>query len=126
MNSNPLKPIVFVSILNGAYTIYQILVQGVFAPFGIVALVISSIFIFLYFTKPNYAGAFLFYSTIPIYPIYFLTGVLGLNSTPPKVGTYLVMTVIYFVCIFVIWKLKNKYETYLLNMQTNVSEETSL
>lgn len=120
--NNPLKPVVFVSALNSIYTMYQILIQGIINPLGVLALFISSIFIFLYIKKSKYAGAFLFYSAIPIFPLYFLTGFLGLNTTPPRIVTYTILGIIYIVCIFILWKVKNKYEEYLFDLQKNVVE----
>ena len=126
MNGNPLKTIIFVSLLNTAYTLYQILVLGVFNLLGILVAIASSIFIFLYFKMPRYAGAFLFYSTLPIYPLYFLFGALGLNATPPSVGTYLVLALIDVGLLFLLWRLKNRYEVYLRDEQINAAKESSI
>ncbi|MDQ6787311.1 MAG: hypothetical protein M3033_10940 [Acidobacteriota bacterium] len=124
--NNPLKPVVFVSLLNSAYRIYQIMFKDIFSLFGIIALVLSSIFIFLYFKNSKYAGAFLFYSAVPLYPLYFLAGFLGLNATLPSVGLYSVMALIDVACLFIVWKLKNKYELYLQDQQMNTTNETSV
>jgi hypothetical protein len=125
MSGNPLKPIVFVSFLSSLYTLYQVLIQGIFQLFAIAAVITSSIFIFLYFKLPKYAGAFMFYSAIPVYPIYFLASAISLITPPSGIGIYLVLGVIYIVCIFVLWKLKNRYEAYLLDVQANTVNETT-
>lgn len=110
---DPLKPIVVISILGSLYDIYVLAAKHGNDPFTVIALVLELAFVYIYFRRSEYAGDFLFYSSLPVYPLYFLAITLGLIAPPPYEATYYVLGVVYVVVMIVFWNEKKKYNAYL-------------
>jgi hypothetical protein len=75
MKKNPLTTTVIVFAIGDAYTMWQAFVAGSVPVFRGIAWVQGIILLVLYLKKSPLAGSYLFYSVIPLFPIYF-----GLNS----------------------------------------------
>jgi hypothetical protein len=112
-HKDPLKPIVAISILGSAYYLYALATEHRNDPFTVITLVLVLAFVYVYFRRPEYAGDFLFYSALPVYPLYFLAIALRLIAPPAFVATYYLLGVAYVAVIVVFWNDKKKYDTYL-------------
>lgn len=79
-------------------------------------------FIYLYFSRSAYAGSFLFYSLLLIYPLYF--GLMAVGQGPIASPTVLgIMLAVYAVGTVSTWRLKRKYDRY-YNTQMAPKDET--
>lgn len=68
-------------------------------------------FIYLYLSRSAYAGSFLFYSVLPIYPLYF--GLMAVGQAPIASPTVLsIMLAVYAAGVVSTWRLKRKYARY--------------
>jgi hypothetical protein len=60
--------------------------------------------------KSRFAGSFLFFSIIPIFPVYFGLKALGLDPPPASAVTYGVALVIYAFALVALWWQKRAYD----------------
>ena len=121
-SKNPLKPFVIVAVLGSAYTMYEVLFKHIYEPFAMIAVLLTCILVYLYLKKPIYTGKFFFFSTIPIYPIYFAVIALGLIKPPSRSEVYYILGVTYVVGVIIIWNAKNRYEKYLFELRQKHNE----
>ncbi|MGA7160838.1 MAG: hypothetical protein WBZ48_07540 [Bacteroidota bacterium] len=115
---NPLQPFVIAALASIIYAVYEILFKHRYEPFTIIAGVLACVFIYLYQEKSKHAGQLMFFSTVPVYPLYFAGMALGLIKTPARTGVYYVMGSMYVVGVIIFWKAKIRYETYLKEIPT--------
>lgn len=118
INKNPLTSTAIVFAIGDAYTIWQAIVARNVHIFTAIAWALSFVFFFLYIKRSPFAGAFLFYSTLPLYPLYFGFRLAGLTTPAPTPMVYLIMFAIYVVGSTLMWKLKRDYERYVAENQS--------
>jgi hypothetical protein len=112
MKDNPLTTTVIVFLIGDAYTLYEAVTSGRVNPYTALAWLQLVILIVLYVAKSRFAGAYLFYSILPFFPVYFGLKALGLNPPPPRPTTYVVAFAIYVFALFALWKQKKAYDQY--------------
>ena len=66
-----------------------------------------------YLTKSRFSGSYLFYSIIPIFPIYFGLKLIGLNPPPATSTIFIIGFLLYVVAIGLLWKQKRDYDRYM-------------
>ena len=113
MNRNPLTTIVLVFLIGDAYTLWQAFETRSVPMFTAIAWLQCIVFVALYLKKSPIAGAFLFYSIIPLFPIYFGLKLAGITEPPKTSVVYIVALIIYAVALPLFWKTKRDYERFL-------------
>lgn len=111
--NNPLKWFAYIFIFSLLYDAYDI-VQGVeITIFIMYRMIIDIIFLYLFYIKSKYAGQFLFYSTLPIYPIFYLFHYLGFIKVSFRWEVFIILMILYIAGMITIWVCKEKYSKYL-------------
>jgi hypothetical protein len=118
MQTNPLTTTALVFAIGDAYTIWDAIVTRNVPVFTAIAWALSFVFFFLYLKRSPFAGAFLIYSTLPLYPLYLGLKLVGLSTPPPTPMVYLIMFAIYAVAVTLVWKLKRDYDRYVAENQS--------
>ena len=113
MKKNPLTTTIIVFAIGDAYTVWEAITTGAMSIFTVVAWLQGIVLFVLYLKKSTFAGSYLFYSIIPLFPIYFGLKLLGLNPPPATSGVYIIAFLIYVVAIGLLWKQKRDYGRYM-------------
>lgn len=113
MNRNPLTTTVIVFAIGDGYTMWQAIVTSSVSVFTAIAWLQGIVLLFLYLKRSRFAGSYLFYSVVPLFPIYFGLKLAGLTAPPATSATYLIALVIYAVALPLLWKQKRDYDRYL-------------
>jgi hypothetical protein len=75
---------------------------------------ISSVVLFvLYWRESTYAGSFLFWTTVPTYPIYCGLASLGMIDPRPTTVPLVISAVLWVGALVYTWILRRKYAAYL-------------
>src|SRR5687767_10401885 len=90
MNKNPLTTTIIVFAIGDAYTVWEAISNGEVSVFTAAVLLQGIVLLVLYLRKSGIAGSYLFYSVIPIFPIYFGLKFIGLNPPPVTSEIYLI------------------------------------
>ena len=113
MNKNPLTTTIIVFAIGDAYTVWEAVTQGAVSVFTAVAWLQGIVLFVLYLKESRFAGSYLFYSVIPIFPIYFGLKLIGLNPPPAISAVYIIASLIYVVAVALLWKQKRDYDRYM-------------
>jgi len=113
MKKNPLTMIVLVFAIGDVYTMWQAFISHNVPVFTAIAWVQGVILLALYLNKSPHAGSYLFYSTLPLFPIYYGLRLAGLAPRPKTLAIYLVATVIYIIAMPLMWRTKREYDQYI-------------
>jgi hypothetical protein len=113
MNKNPLTTTIIVFAIGDAYTVWEAISNGAVSVFTAAVLLQGIVLLVLYLRKSGIAGSYLFYSVIPIFPIYFGLKFIGLNPPPVTSEIYLIAFLIYVVAVGLLWKQKRDYDRYM-------------
>jgi len=113
MNKNPLTTTIIVFAIGDAYTVWEAISNGEVSVFTAAVLLQGIVLLVLYLKKSAIAGSYLFYSVIPIFPIYFGLKFIGLNPPPVTSQIYLIAFLIYVVAVGLLWKQKRDYDRYM-------------
>jgi hypothetical protein len=118
MNKNPLTTTVIVFALGDAYTMWQAFQTHTVPVFTAIAWIQGIILMVLYLKRSPYAGKYLFYSVLPLFPIYFGLKLLGVTQAPTTNLLYFVAFVIYALALTLLWKQKRDYDRYIAAAQS--------
>ncbi len=121
MNKNPLTTTIIVFAIGDAYTVWEAITKGAVSVFTVVAWLQGIVLFVLYLKKSRLAGSYLFYSIIPIFPIYFGLKLIGLNPPPATSAVYIIGFLIYVVAIGLLWKQKRDYDRYIVAERVSTS-----
>ncbi len=121
MNKNPLTTPIIVLGIGDAFTVMEAATQGKVEVFTAIAWLQGIVFLILYLKKSRFAGSYMFYSTLPFFPIYFGLKAIGLNPPPVSWEVGVIVFVIYVSAILFLWKLKREYDLYLLGIKKAAS-----
>ena len=121
MKKNPLTTMVIVFAIGDAYTVWEAITIGAVSMFTVVAWLQGIVLFVLYLKKSRFAGSYLFYSIIPLFPIYFGLKLIGLNPPPATPGVYIIAFLIYVVAIGLLWKQKRDYDRYVAQERVSYS-----
>jgi hypothetical protein len=125
MQRNPLTTIAIVVAIGDCYSLYEAVINGSVDLFRILVWLQGIAFLYLYLTRSAYAGSFLFYSALPIYPLYF--GLMAVGWAPIASPTVLgIMLAIYVAAAVSIWRVKREYERYYTTQMAPKGEATSV
>ena len=113
MNKNPLTTTIMVFAIGGAYTLWEAITKGEVSVFRAAVWLQGIVLFVLYFKKSRFTGSYLFYSIIPIFPIYFGLQLIGLNPPRPTSEVYIIAFLIYVVAVALLWKQKRDYDRYI-------------
>jgi hypothetical protein len=113
MKKNPLTSTIIVFAIGDAYTLLEAITRSSVSLFTIVAWLQGIVLFGLYLGKSKYAGSYLFYSVIPLFPVYFGLKLLGLNPPPPSSASYVVAVLIYVTAVILLWRQKREYDHYI-------------
>jgi hypothetical protein len=113
MNKNPLTTTIIVIAIMDAYTVWEAISNGEVSVLTGAVLLQGVVLLVLYLKKSRIAGSYLFYSIIPIFPIFFGLKYLGLNPPPVSSEVYLIAFLIYVVAAALLWKQKRDYDRYI-------------
>jgi hypothetical protein len=114
MDKNPLTTTIIIFSIGDAYTLWEAINKGTVDLFTAIAWLQGILLFILYLKKSKFAGIYLFYSTLPFFPLYFGLKALGLNPPPAGWPVYVVAFVFYMGSIAFIWKQRRDYDQYLL------------
>jgi hypothetical protein len=111
---NPLTATVIGLLIGEVYAVYRWW-ETRSAPdlFALVAVIHAAVLATLYFRRSPAAGAFLFYSVIPIYPLYLFATYEGWYSPPLPPSLYPILLAMWGMGIWVVWREKRKYDQYI-------------
>jgi hypothetical protein len=123
-NRNPLTTTIIVFAVGDGYTVWEAITRGTVSPFTVVAWIQGLVLLFLYLTRSRFAGSYLFYSIIPIFPVYFGLKLAGLYPPPARSGTYVIAFVIYAAAVALLWKQKRDYAGYLAAVDAQTSQHS--
>jgi hypothetical protein len=112
-NDNPLKPVAIPLFVISVLVLPWQIRAGMVDLFAVISLIGSAILVVLYLRKSKHAAAFLFWSTVPIYPLYFLSIALGQSAAPTNANVYVVLAAIWIGGLASLWRLKAKYAAFL-------------
>jgi hypothetical protein len=113
MNRNPLTTTIIVFAIGDAYTVWDAITKGAVSVFTAVAWLQGIVLFLLYLKKSRFAGSYLFYSIIPIFPIYFGLKFIGLSPPPANSEIYIIAFLIYAVAVALLWKQRREYDRYI-------------
>jgi len=113
MKKNPLTTTVVVFAIGDAYTVWDAITKGEVSPFEVAVWFQGVVLFVLYLKKSKWAGSYLFYSIIPIFPLYFGMKFIGLNPPPATSEFYIVTSLIYVLAMALLWKRKRDYDQYI-------------
>src|SRR5215211_3782263 len=116
-NENPLKPVAIPLLILSAVLLPWQIRAGTADLFAVVSLVGAAVLVVLYLRKSRHAATFLFWSTVPIYPLYFLSIVLGQRPAPANTASYLVLAAVWIGGLVYLWRLKTKYSAFLVGQE---------
>lgn len=113
VRSNPLTNTVLVLLLSEGWAVKRWLID-LRQPdlFGIIALIHAAVLTTLYLRKSPAAGTFLFYTVLPIYPLYFLMTKIGYAKpiAPPVAAA---MFAVWIAGSVVVWRERRSYDDYI-------------
>jgi len=113
MNDNPLSRLCpGILVLSSGTTIYEIS-RGTIHIVSLIATIGSVSLFVLYRRQSPHAASFLFWMTVPIYPLYFGFEALGLFGQRPAPLTYVVAATIWVGWTIFGWRLRRKYAAYI-------------
>lgn len=121
MNKNPLTATIIVFAIGDAYTVWEAITKGEVSVFTAAVWLQGIVLFVLYLKKSRLAGSYLFYSIIPIFPIYFGLQLIGLNPPPATSEIYIIAFLIYVVAMALSWKQKRDYDRYMAAERVSVS-----
>ncbi len=126
MNNNPLSRLCpTLLVLNCATTIYE-MSRGNIRVLSLSATVESAVLFVLYRRKSPYAASFLFWTTAPIFPLYFGLEALGLYGEKPAPVTYALAAAIWFGWMIFGWRLRRKYAVYIEASSAATAQQVEL
>jgi hypothetical protein len=112
MRPNPLSRVALpLLVLTVASTLWRFR-EGAIDVFDVTSLVGAIIILVLYRRRSEYAGSFLFWSTVPIYPIYFGSMVLG-NKRVVQPGVLMVAGIVWVGGLVMLWRLRREYISFI-------------
>jgi hypothetical protein len=112
-NNDPMKPVAIPLFVISALLLPWQIRAGTVDLFAVISLIGSAILVVLYLRKSAHAAAFLFWSTVPIYPLYFLSIALGQYAAPNNPIVYVVLAAIWMGGMVSLWRLKAQYALFL-------------
>jgi len=112
MEKNPLSTLVVIVVIGDTFTTWQAITKHSVSLLTVIAWIQCVGLVVLYLKQSRFAGAYLFYSTAPITPIYLALKLAGI-SAPLLPGVYVVVFIAYLVVMFLLWKLKRNYERFI-------------
>ena len=118
MNKNPLTTTVIVFAIGDGYTMWQAFATRTVPVFTAIAWVQGVILLVLYLKKSSIAGSYLFYSVVPLFPIYFGLKLAGITAPPTTNVVYFVAFAIYAIALPLLWKQKREYDRYVATAQS--------
>ena len=115
MNKNPLTTTIIVFAIGDGYTVWEAVTKGAVSVFTAMAWLQGLVLFVLYLKRSSFAGSYLFYSVIPLFPIYFGLKLIGLNPPSPTSEIYIVVFLIYVVAVALLWRQKRDYDHYVVS-----------
>ena len=119
MNKNPLTTTVVVFALGDAYTMWQAFVTRTVPVFTAIAWIQGIILLVLYLKRSSFAGSYLFYSIVPLFPVYFGLQFAGITPRPTTNITYFIAFAVYAIALPLLWKQKREYGRYIAGANSN-------
>lgn len=113
MKKNPLTSTIITFAIGDAYTLWEAVTRGSVSVFTVIAWLQGIVLFGLYLRKSRYAGSYLFYSVIPLFPVYFGLKFLGFNPPPPSSAVYIICFLVYVAGVILLWKQKRDYDHYI-------------
>jgi hypothetical protein len=113
-DGNPLRGTVIAMLVGEGWSVYQWwITRGQPDVFAAIAAIHAVVLATLYFRRSTVAGAFLFYSCVPICPLYFVATCAGWYSPPLRPSMYAIILIVWAIGLSVVWREKRKYERYI-------------
>ncbi len=120
-NENPLKPIAMPLLAISAVALPWQIRAGRADLFAITSLIGAAVLVVLYLRKSKYAATFLFWSTVPMYPLYFLMIGMGQRRAPTNTLAYLVLAGVWIGGLIYLWRVKVKYAAFMTAQELTTS-----
>jgi hypothetical protein len=112
MNKNPLSTVVWVFIIGDVYSAWTALTKHSVTLLTVVAWIQCVGFVVLYLRQSRYTGTYLFYSILPIFPIYLGLKLIG-TTAPLRPAVYVVASIVYLIAMFLLWQMKRNYDRFI-------------
>ena len=113
MNDNPLSRICYgLLALNAVTTMYE-LSRGDVRVTSSLATIGSVVLFILHRRRSVHAASFLFWTTVPVYPVYFTLKWFGLTGRRPTNVTLLLAAAVWVAGLIFAWRLRSKYAAYI-------------
>jgi len=118
MEKNPLSTIVIIFVIGDILTTWQAITKHSVSLLTVIAGIQCVGLVVLYLKQSRFTGAYLFYSTAPITPIYLALKLAGI-SAPLHPGLYGFAFIAYLVVMFLLWKIKRNYERFIARREAD-------
>jgi hypothetical protein len=118
MSKNPLTLTIVVFILGDGYTIWEAIQTRTVLVFTAISWLQGLILLILYIKRSPFAGAYLFYSILPFFPIYYGLKLAGITPPPKTNVVYFVAFAIYVLGLPVCWRLRRNYDRYIASVKS--------
>jgi hypothetical protein len=112
MNKNPLSTVVWVFVIGDAYTAWTALTKHSLTVLTAIAWIQCIGFVVLYLRQSRYTGTYLFYSILPIFPIYLGLKLVGITA-PLLPAVYVIASIAYLIAMFLLWQMKRNYDRFI-------------
>src|SRR6476646_1066581 len=113
MKDNPLSRLApALLVLNAATTIYEVTRDNIHT-FSVIATIASVVLFVLYRRQSPHAASFLFWTTLPIFPLYFSLAALGVVGEKPTRLTLVVAAAIWLGGTIYTWRVRRKYAAHI-------------
>lgn len=99
-------------VLSCLAAIYEVS-QGKVHVWDMIATVTVVVLFVLYRRRSRHAATFLFWTTVPSYPVYMGLLSLGVLGQPPTKLKLAIFTPLWLGLVIYLWRLRSKYATYL-------------
>jgi hypothetical protein len=120
MNKNPLSTVVRVFVIGDAYTTWAALTKHSVTMFTVIGWIQGIGFVVLYLKQSRYTGTYLFYSILPIFPIYLGLKLVGFTA-PLLPVVYVVASIAYLIAMFLLWQMKRNYDRFMKARETDAA-----
>jgi hypothetical protein len=122
---NPLLfPLIGIGV-SAAQALRDLARTQAFDVFGAWSVAAATILLALYVRRSKAAGTFMFWSLVPLYPLYFALTWSGWYGAPARPAVYGILAVVWVVASVFVWRWKRNYERF-IGSQAELAPRTDI
>ncbi len=118
MDKNPLSTIVIVFVIGDVYTTWNAFATHSFSLLTVIAWIQCFGLVVLYLKRSPYAGKYLFWSVVPVFPIYLGLKLVGITR-PLRPSVYVTASIVYLLVMYLLWQVKRTYDRFIATRDTD-------